>query len=36
MQMWSIEDYFDKRMPNFPMMNDPYTGKPMNIPQLFI
>jgi len=34
MQIWSIEDYFEKRPPRLPMMNDPYTGKSM-IPQLF-
>ena len=35
MQIWSIEDYFDQRTPRLPLMNDPYTGKPMVLPQLF-
>jgi len=28
-QTWSIKDYFDERSPRLPIMNDPYTGKPM-------
>ena len=28
-QLWPICDYFEKRMPNLPMMNNPYTGKPI-------
>lgn len=35
MQIWSIKDYFDERIPRLPLMNDPYTGKPMVLPQLF-
>ena len=34
MQTWSIADYFDEKLPKFPTMNDPYTGKSM-LPQLF-
>lgn len=34
MQLWSIKNYFDDRMPSMPIMNDPYTGKPMNQPSL--
>lgn len=29
MQLWSISDYFDDRMPRLPIMNDPLSGKPM-------
>ena len=29
MQLWPISDYFDGRLPLLPMMNDPYSGKPM-------
>ncbi len=35
MQIWSIKDYFDDRLPRLPTMNDPYTGKAM-LPQLFL
>ena len=28
-QSWSIQDYFDGRLPQLPPMNDPYTGKPL-------
>ena len=28
-QLWSIEDYFDNRMPLLPALADPYTGKPL-------
>lgn len=31
-QLWSISDFFENRMPEVPIMNDPYTGKP--IPQV--
>ena len=27
MQLWSIEEYFDSRMPDLPVMKNPYTGK---------
>jgi len=33
-QLWSIEEYFDQRWPILPIMNDPYTGKPIP-PQIF-
>ena len=29
MQLWPISDYIDQRLPNSPVMNDPYSGKPM-------
>ena len=29
-QIWPISDYFDARYPLLPVMNDPYTGKPMH------
>ncbi len=28
-QLWSIADYFDNRLPSLPHMNDPRKGKPM-------
>jgi len=28
-QLWSIQDYFDDRMPMLPALADPYTGKPV-------
>ncbi len=28
-QPWSVQDYFDGRLPQLPPMNDPYTGKPL-------
>ena len=28
-QLWSIQDYFDNRMPMLPALADPYTGKPV-------
>lgn len=34
MLIWSIEEYFDNRLPQLPTMSDPYTGKAM-LPQLF-
>ncbi len=34
MHLWSIEHFFEKRFPNLPLMNDPYTGKPIQ-PTLF-
>lgn len=30
MQLWSIHDYFDDRMPRLPMMKHPYSGEPMH------
>ena len=35
MQLWPISDYFDQRMPTLPVMNDPYSGKPMAQGTLF-
>ena len=35
MNLWSISDYFDKRYPHLPAMNNPYTGKPMDQGALF-
>lgn len=34
-QLWSISDYFDKRFVKLPTMADPYTGKAMDIQDLF-
>jgi len=28
-QLWTIADYFQNRLPNLPPLNNPYTGKPM-------
>ena len=30
MQIWPIAHYFEQRLPNLPLMRDPYSGKPMN------
>ena len=35
LQLWSVADYFDDRWPLLPVMNDPYTGRPLNQRQLF-
>ena len=35
MQIWPISHYFDSRPPRLPIMNDPYTGKPLNQADLF-
>lgn len=35
MQIWSMKDYFDERRPRLPIMNDPYTGKPIQQLELF-
>ncbi len=35
MQTWSIQDYFAERSPRLPIMNDPYTGKPIQQLELF-
>ena len=36
MNLWSISDYFgDRGLPRLPIMNDPYTGKPMRQRELF-
>ena len=34
-QLWPVADYFDQRLPNLPVMNDPYSGKPMAQGTLF-
>lgn len=28
-QLWSIDEYFENRWPQVPLMNDPYTGNPL-------
>lgn len=35
MQLWPISHYFDQRLPSMPIMNDPYSGKPMTQGLLF-
>ncbi len=35
MQLWSIADYFDGRMPQLPPMTDPHTGNPLRQLDLF-
>ena len=35
MQIWPVADYFDQRLPSLPVMNDPYSGKPMAQGTLF-
>ena len=35
MNLWSIADYFDRRHPRLPPMNNPYTGKPLAQGALF-
>ncbi len=35
MQVWPVADYFEQRLPNLPIMNDPYSGKPMMQGTLF-
>ena len=35
MQLWPISDYFSQRMPALPVMNDPYSGRPMSQGLLF-
>ena len=32
LQLWSIADYFDQRMPNLPVLTDPYTGRRLDQP----
>ena len=34
MQLWSVRQYFDGRMPPLPPMTDPFTGGPMAQPEL--
>ncbi len=35
MQLWSIQDYFEDRLPQMPVMMNPYTGKQLNQRSLF-
>ena len=35
-QLWSIADYFDGKPPNMPTMTDPYTGKALHQPDMFL
>ena len=35
MQLWPISNYFEQRLPNLPIMTDPYSGKPMRQGDLF-
>ena len=35
MQLWPISDYFEGLLPDMPVMNDPYSGKPMSQMSLF-
>ena len=35
MQLWSIQDYFEDRLPRMPVMMNPYTGKQLNERSLF-
>lgn len=35
MQIWPVAHYFDQRLPSMPIMNDPYSGKPMTQGLLF-
>ena len=34
-QLWPISHYFDQRLPDMPIMNDPYSGKPLRQGTLF-
>ena len=35
MQIWPVASYFEQRLPNLPIMNDPYSGKPLTQGTLF-
>ena len=35
MQLWPVSDYFDDRLPNLPVMADPFTGKPLSQGRMF-
>ena len=35
MQIWPISEYFEQRLPSLPVMNDPYSGKPLAQETLF-
>ena len=30
LNLWSIADYFDERLPSLPVMTDPYSGRPLS------
>lgn len=34
-QLWPVSDYFDDRLPNLPVMADPFTGKPLSQGRMF-
>ena len=34
-QLWPVSDYFDERLPNLPVMADPFTGKPLAQGRMF-
>ena len=35
LQLWSMAEYFDQRLPRLPVLTDPYTGRPLNQSELF-
>ena len=35
LNLWSIADYFDERLPTLPVMTDPYSGRPLEQQRLF-
>ena len=35
LQLWSVEEFFEKQMPRLPDMADPYTGQRIHQPDLF-
>ena len=35
-QLWSIAEYFDGKLPNMPTMTHPYTGKALHQPDMFL
>ena len=35
LNLWSIADYFDDRLPTLPVMTDPYSGRPLEQQRLF-
>ena len=35
LQLWSMAEYFDQRIPTLPVLTDPYTGKALNQRELF-
>ena len=34
-QLWPVSDYFDDRLPNLPVMAEPFTGKPLSQGRMF-